>query len=154
MANRPISWRSLPPFVRVMLVIVALLLFLGIALDAQPNNARTDTTGTNSTSGTSAVRSDSSTPDLAIVAVRPISSLSDIANGDAPNRPIQVKLGDVVAYSGLIQAAPTSTPTAPPTPPGLDKYAPSVPNSTPTIYITNVDGRFFYPPSRQRPWLL
>ena len=32
MATRPISWRSLPPFVRVMLVIMALLLFLGIAL--------------------------------------------------------------------------------------------------------------------------
>ena len=39
MATRPISWRSLPPFVRVMLVIMALLLFLGIALSGYFGNA-------------------------------------------------------------------------------------------------------------------
>ncbi len=144
MATRPLSWRSLPPFVRVMLVIVAFLLFAGIALDRHPNNARNDATGTNSTGVRGAVRSGGGDPDLAIVAVRPISSVSNTSNGEESNRPIQVKLGDVVAYSGLLHAAPTSTPTAPPTPPGLDNYTPLVPDSSPTIYVTNVDGRFFY----------
>ncbi len=157
MTTRPISWRSVPPFVRIILVVVALLLFLGIASSGHSQNTRggtSDTTGSNSTNGTAgalalnsisaqnnAIKGTRSKSDLAVVAVRPISA---VANRGRSNGPIQVKLGDVVAYSGLLQEEPTSTATDEPTPPGLDNYTPLVPESTPTIYVTNVDGRFFY----------
>lgn len=50
------------------------------------------------------------------------------------------------AKSGAVSmlAAGDETPPVPPTPLGLANVTPLVPNSTPTIYVTDVEGRFFY----------